>query len=213
MIHPMLHAGLTGNIASGKSHAVSVFSELGAHIIDADIIARRLLSSETETKRKVVQAFGPAIVNPDGHINRKSLANIIFHDSAKRELLNSLVHPDVRTEVLGRIVELEKPETLGIIIVDAALMVESGFYRMYDRLIVVTCDPGVQLTRLMSRDGLSVEEARARMAAQLPAAEKAKLADYTIDTSGTFKQSREQIEEVYRRLVLDEISLRLQADA
>jgi dephospho-CoA kinase len=213
MIHRMLHAGLTGNIASGKSHAVSVFAELGAHIVDADVIARRLLNTETDTKLKVVNAFGPEILNAEGQINRKSLANIIFHDSAKRQLLNSLVHPDVRTVVLGQIVELEKQGTPGIIIVDAALLVESGFYRMYDKLIVVACDPAVQLARLISRDGISVEEARARIAAQLPAAEKVKLADYVIETSGTFKQTRGQIEEVYRKLVLDEIDQRLLPEA
>jgi dephospho-CoA kinase len=207
MIPIMLHVGLTGNIATGKSHTVSIFAELGAHIIDADVIARQLLNPGTGTYLKVLQGFGRTILNPDGTINRKSLAQLIFHDSAKRELLNSLVHPDVRTEVLRRIAELEKPGVGGIIIVDAALMVETGSYKMYDRLVVVTCDPAVQLTRLINRDGLSLQEARARIAAQLPSGEKVKVADYIIETSGTFKQTREQIETVYRNLVLEEIRL------
>jgi len=198
----MLQVGLTGSIASGKSHASSVFAELGAHIIDADIIAHELCTPGTPTYAKVVAAFGREVVAPDGTINRKALGEIVFHNAEKRQLLNSLVHPDVRAEVMRRIFALEKQGFQGIAIVDAALIVESGFHRMQDRLVVVVCDPALQLTRVMSRCGLSAEEARIRIAAQMPVQEKVRLADYVIDTSGTYSNTREQIERVYRELVL-----------
>ena len=198
----MLQVGLTGSIASGKSHASSVFAELGAHIIDADIIAHELCTPGTPTYAKVVAAFGREVVAPDGTINRKALGEIVFHNAEKRQLLNSLVHPDVRAEVMRRIFALEKQGFQGIAIVDAALIVESGFHRMQDRLVVVVCDPALQLTRVMSRCGISAEEARIRIAAQMPVQEKVRLADYVIDTSGTYSNTREQIERVYRELVL-----------
>src|SRR5512135_636078 len=192
----MLHVGLTGNIASGKSHASSVFAELGVQIIDADIIAHELFAPGTETYSKVVKAFGTGILAADGTINRKVLGDIIFHQPEQRLVLNSLVHPDVVAEVLRRTFELTRQGFEGIV------MVESGFYRTQDCLIVVICDPALQLLRVMDRHGLSAEEARLRIDAQMPVAEKIKLADYTIDTSGTYASTREQIERVYRDLVV-----------
>lgn len=197
----MLQVGLTGNIASGKSHASSVFAELGAQIIDADLIAHELFEPGTATYTKVVQAFGTGILAADGTINRKVLADIIFHQNEQRLLLNSLVHPEVCAEVMRRTFELAKLGFDGIVMVDAALLVESGFYRTQDFLVVVTCDPALQLARVMNRCGLSAEEARLRINAQMPSAEKTKLADYTIDTSGTYASTREQIERIYRDLV------------
>jgi dephospho-CoA kinase len=198
----MLRVGLTGNIASGKSHATQVFAELGAHIIDADLIAHGLLAPGTSTYDRVVAAFGDQILNPDGTINRRKLGEIVFQDDAKRAELNNLVHPEIRAQVLRRIAELEDSGQKGIIIIDAALMVESGFFRTFDRLIVVHCSPSLQLSRIVSRDGLTFAQARARMAAQMPVEEKIKHAHYTIETSGTFWQTREQIESIYRDLLL-----------
>jgi dephospho-CoA kinase len=198
----MLQVGLTGSIASGKSHASSVFAELGAYIIDADLIAHQLCVPGTPTFAKVVEAFGNGVLAPDGTIDRKILGEIIFHNAEKRHLLNSLVHPEVRAEVMRRMFELQKQGFQGIVIVDAALIVESGFHKMQDRLIVVVCELALQLTRVMNRCGISAEEARVRIAAQLPAEEKVKLADYVIDTSGTYSNTREQIERIHRELVL-----------
>jgi dephospho-CoA kinase len=197
----MLQVGLTGNIASGKSHASTVFAELGVHVIDADVIAHELFTPGAATYVKVCQAFGDRILTSDGTINRKLLGEIIFHQSEQRLLLNALVHPDVVAEVMQRTFELAKRGFDGIVMVDAALMVESGFYKVQDRLIVVTCDPALQLARVMNRCGLNAEEAQLRIDAQMPAAEKIKLADYTIDTSGTYAGTREQIESIYRDLL------------
>lgn len=210
IMHRMLHVGLTGNIATGKSQAAHVFAELGAHVIDADVIAHDLLVKGTRTYLKVVEAFGSEILTMDGSVNRRKLGEIVFNDSERRKRLNGTVHPEVRDEVLRRVCELEESLPGGIIIVDAALLIESGHHKLYDRLVVVTCDPNLQLARIINRDGLTVEQAKARMAAQMPAVEKLKLADYTIETSGTLKETREQIEAIYHDLLLQELRLRNQ---
>ena len=197
----MLHVGLTGNIASGKSTAAQFFAELGAHVIDADRIAHALLQPGTPTYRKVVEVFGDPILSPTGEIDRRALGRIVFSDAGQRGELNALIHPEVRTEIQRKIEGLDQSSPSGIIIVDAALMVETGGHRMFHCLVVVACDPSLQVARLMSRDGLTEAEARARMASQMPIEEKLKLAKYKIDASGTLKQTREQVEAVYRDLL------------
>lgn len=204
----MLHVGMTGNIASGKSQAAHVFAELGAHIISADLIAHGLLAKGCTIYERVVAAFGNGILAPDGSIERRKLGEIVFSDAEKRAQLNGVIHPAVREEIMRRVHEYAESFPRGIVIVDAALLVESGSYRLYDYLIVVTCDPTLQLARIINRDGLTVEQARVRMAAQMPVEEKLRLASYTIDTSRTFKETREQIEAIYRDLVLQELRLR-----
>jgi len=207
----MLRVGLTGNIASGKTNARRVFAELGVHTVDADEIAHDLLMPGNDVYAKVVEAFGSGILDPDGMICRKRLGDIIFSDSEKRALLNSLVHPAVRVEVWRRIEELEVLHATGIVMVDAALLVETGSYKNYDRLVVVYCEPALQLDRLMRRGGLTLEEAVARISAQMPVAEKLKVAHFCVDTSGTLSSTRQQIEEVHRALVLLEISRRAES--
>jgi dephospho-CoA kinase len=181
---------------------------MGAHIIDADVVVHELLASGTKTHQKIIDAFGEQILGPDTEIDRRKLGRIIFFDVEKRLLLNRLTHHDVGVEILRRIFELEQSSLRGIIIVDAALMVETGSYKMYDRLVVVTCDPSLQISRLMSRDQLSEKEAKARMISQMRIEEKLKLADYTIDTSGTLKQTRDQVEAIYRDLLTQELRLK-----
>jgi dephospho-CoA kinase len=203
----MLHVGLTGNIASGKSSAAQFFAELGAHVIDADRIVHSLLQSGTRTYRAIVEAFGDGILGPTGEIDRRALGRLVFSDADQREALNALTHPAVEADIVRRIQELERPSPRGIVIVDAALMIETGGYKMYHCLIVVACDPSLQMFRLISRDGLMESEARARMASQMPIEEKLKLADYTIDASGTLKQTRAQVEIIYKDLLLRELRL------
>jgi dephospho-CoA kinase len=210
MMIAMLHVGLTGNIASGKSQAALLFAELGAHIIDADRVVHELLTSGTQTFTKIVEAFGESILDSAREIDRKKLGQIVFFDEGKRLLLNQLTHHDVGVEILRRIFELEQSFLSGIIIVDAALMIETGGYKIYDRLIVVTCDPSLQISRLMSRDHLNEQEARARMNSQMPIEEKLKLADFTIETSGMLKQTRDQVEAIYRDLLIQELRLKEQ---
>jgi dephospho-CoA kinase len=204
----MLRVGLTGNIASGKSYACSLFAEWGAYIIDADRIVHELLSRGAGTYDKIVEAFGAQILDQNMNIDRRRLSRIVFFDEEQRLQLNRLTHPEIHREILRRIFDLEQQSSNGIVIVDAALMVETGNYKMYHRLIVVACDPALQLLRLMRRDALTEEEAKARMAAQMPIEEKIKLADYVIDNSGAPEQMRDRVEAVYKDLLIQELRVR-----
>jgi dephospho-CoA kinase len=204
MMRRMLHVGLTGNIASGKSKAAALFVELGAHVIDADRIVHELMQPGGQTYHKIVGTFGEQVVDPSGNIDRRRLAEIIFFDEEKRRMLNSLSHPDVKAEIQRRIERMEISTPRGILVVDAALIVETGTWHNYQRLIVVTCSSALQLSRLMHRDRLTEAEAQARIASQMPIQEKIKLAHYVIDTSGTYAETREQVERVYDELLLHE---------
>jgi dephospho-CoA kinase len=199
----MLSAGLTGNIACGKSFVASVLAELGAQVLDADCVAHDLLRPGETTRDRVVEAFGQGIARADGTVDRRLLGSIVFADRAKRNLLNSIVHPEVRRRVGSWLAESARSLPSGVAVVQAALMVESGSYRLYDRILVVTCPPDLQLARLMSRDGSSAEQARSRIEAQMPQAEKVRYADYCIDTGGGFDSARQQAADVYVRLLAE----------
>src|SRR5215204_3827202 len=196
----MLRVGLTGSIAVGKSFVTGVLAELGCRVVDADVLARRVVEPGAEGLRRIVEAFGDRVLRPDGTLHRAAVSAAIFRDVEKRELINSLLHPLIMAEqdVLLRRWELEDP--LGVGIVDAALLIESGGHGRFDKLVVVHCRPEVQLERLMRRNSLSHEEAAARIAAQMPQEEKLRYADFKIDTSGSYEESRRQTEGVYAEL-------------
>ena len=196
----MLRVGLTGSIAVGKSYVASVFSELGCHVLDADETAREVVLPGSPGLQSVAKFFGAEILNPDGTLNRRQVAGIVFADEAKRQQLNHILHPFIiaRQDEILREWEQQDPDGIGI--VDAALMIESGGYRRFDKLIVVHCRPEVQLERLMLRSGLSREEAQRRVDAQMPQEEKQKFADYLIDTSDGFEPARKRTTEVYNEL-------------
>jgi dephospho-CoA kinase len=196
----MLRVGLTGSIAVGKSYVASAFGELGCHVLDADQTAREAVSPGSAGLETVVKEFGVEVLNPDGTLNRQRLGTIIFADEEKRQKLNHILHPFIiaRQDEIMR--EWERDDPNGIGIIDAALMIESGGYRRFDKLIVVHCRPEVQLERLMLRNGLSREEAQARIDAQMPQAEKQRYADFLIDTSDGFESTRNRTIEVYNSL-------------
>jgi dephospho-CoA kinase len=197
----MLRVGLTGSIAVGKSFVTSVFAELGCHVLDADETAREVVLPGSTGLRSVAEVFGEEVLNTDGTLNRRQLGAIVFADEAKRQKLNQLLHPFIiaRQDEIMRAWEAEDPNGIGII--DAALMIESGGYRRFDKLIVVHCRPEVQLERLMLRSGLGRDEAQARIDAQMPQAEKQKFADYLIDTSDGFELTKARTHEVHKDLV------------
>jgi len=196
----MLKVGLTGSIAVGKTFVLGVLRELGCHVIDADAIAREVVVPGRRGLSAVVEAFGTEIVKGDGTLDRAKLGSIVFADEAKRVQLNSILHPFIIAEQDQRMREWEQQDPYGIAVVDAALMIESGGYHRFDKLIVVHCRPEVQLQRLMQRNKLSPEEADQRIATQMPQKEKKRYADYLIDTSGEFAETRRQTEEVYHAL-------------
>ena len=197
----MLRVGLTGSIAVGKSFVASVFVELGCHVLDADLTAREVVLPGAPGLKAIVETFGEEVLNPDGTLDRKQLAAVVFADEGKRQRLNSILHPFIiaRQDEILREWEVEDPKGIGI--VDAALMIESGGYKRFDKLIVVHCRPEVQLERLMLRDNLSRNEAERRISSQMPQEEKQKFADYLIDTSDGFELTREQTLKVHNDLV------------
>jgi dephospho-CoA kinase len=197
----MLRVGLTGSIAVGKSFVASVFVELGCHVLDADQTAREVVLPGAPGLIAVAEAFGKEILNPDGTLNRKEMAAVVFADEDKRQRLNSILHPFIIARQDEILREWEAKDPTGIGIVDAALMIESGGYRRFDKLIVVHCRPEVQLERLMLRDNLSLDEAQRRINSQMSQEEKQKFADYLIDTSDGFELTREQTLKVYKDLI------------
>ena len=196
----MLRVGLTGSIATGKSFVTSVLAELGCHVIDADKVARSVVEPGTEGLRAVVEAFGPGVLTPAGTLDRAKLGSIVFGDEEKRKLLNSILHPLIIAAQDAQLTRWEVLHPEGVAVVDAALMIESGGYRRFPKLIVVHCRPEVQKRRLIERDGLSPEEAERRIGAQMPQEEKLRYADFAIDTSGSFEEARRRTEEVFREL-------------
>jgi dephospho-CoA kinase len=196
----MLKIGLTGSIAVGKSFVREVFRELGCHVLDADTTAREVVAAGTEGLANVVRAFGAGVLAPDGSLDRKRLGSIVFADDEKRLLLNSIVHPLVIEVQDLWIAGIENADPDALAIIDAALMIESGSYGRFDGLVVVWCDPAIQMQRLMSRDNLSEHEAKMRIDAQMSQEEKKRFADYLIDTSGGFDDTRRQVREVFDKL-------------
>jgi len=196
----MLRVGLTGSIAVGKSFVTSVFAELGCHVLDADQTAREVVMPGAAGLSAIVDAFGHDILAPDGTLDRARMATIVFADEAKRQRLNFILHPFIiaRQDEILRDWEREDPNGIGI--VDAALMIESGGYKRFDKLIVVHCQPEVQLERLMLRSKLTLAEAQQRIASQMPQEEKQRYADYLIDTSDGFEPTKQRTAEVYKEL-------------
>jgi dephospho-CoA kinase len=195
----MLKVGLTGSIAVGKSHVLRMFADLGCHVIDADKIAREVVAPGTEGLKSVVASFGD-VLNIDGTLNRAKLGQMVFADETRRRQLNSLLHPLIIVAQDDQIRKIESRDPNGIVIIDAALMIESGGYQRWDKLIVVYCEPEIELERLMKRDGLSQEAAAARIGTQMPQEEKKKYADFLIDTSGSFESTRAQVVAVFEQL-------------
>jgi dephospho-CoA kinase len=196
----MLKVGLTGSIAVGKSFVCGVFRELGCHVLDADLTAREVVEPNTRGLSRIIENFGTAVLRPTGELDRAKLGELVFADRGKLDLLNSIVHPLVFEAQDAWLRDREREDPDGIAIVDAALMIESGGYKRFEKLIVVWCEAGVQLARLMARNGLSESEAERRIASQMPQEEKNKFADLLIDTSKGYEDARRQATEVYQRL-------------
>ncbi|HEY6217603.1 MAG TPA: dephospho-CoA kinase [Pyrinomonadaceae bacterium] len=197
----MLRVGLTGSIGVGKSFVVSIFAELGCHVLDADLTAREVVMPGTPGLEALTESFGKEILNADGTLDRKRLGAQIFADENQRQRLNHILHPFIiaRQDEILRNWEAQDPNGIGI--VDAALMIESGGYKRFDKLIVVHCRPEVQLERLMLRDKLSRAEAERRINSQMPQEEKQKFADYLIDTSDGFDLTRARTVRVHEKLI------------
>lgn len=166
-------------------------------------MAHKLMAPGRKAWKAIVNHFGSAILNPDGTINRRKLGEIVFANPKEREFLNQLIHPLVLKKKEETLRRLERSGRNGIFVSEAALTIEAGFVSFFDKIIVVYCPEEMQIERLMTRSGLSREEAEKRVRAQLPVEEKLKYADYVIDTSGTIEETLAQTEKVYQSLLKD----------
>lgn len=200
----LLKVGLTGGIASGKSVVSDMFAALGAHVIQADTIAHRLMQPGQSVYQEVVRRFGTGILNPDGTVNRPKLAQAAFGTPPRVEELNRIVHPAVVAEQDRWMGEVGKQDPHAITIVEAALILEAGVAGRFDCLVVVTCRPEQRAERWARRMHVDQETARQevvrRMAAQLPDEDKVKAADYVIDNSGSLDETQRQVREVFAKL-------------
>lgn len=198
----MFKVGLTGSIAVGKTYVCGVLREVGAFVLDADLTAREVVEPHTAGWQKIIENFGREVLQSNDTLDRAKLGAIVFADEAKRQLLNSIVHPlvfEAQNEWLSKM-EAENPR--GVAVIDAALMIESGGFERFSKIIVVWCEPEIQLARLMKRNNLNREDALRRIKSQMPQDEKKTYADFLIDTSAGFETTRKQTIEIYERLKL-----------
>jgi len=196
----MLRVGLTGGLASGKSFVGHALRDLGCYLIEADELGHQVLQPGAEAYDAVIHAFGSDILDQDAFIDRHKLGELVFDKPDLLAKLSGLVHPPVVQRQERMIAEIAKADPAAIVVVEAAILVETGSYKRFDRLIVAVCTPEQQMERAMKRAAYTREEAGARLSRQLPLEEKVRVADYVIDTSGTKENTLEQVRAVYSSL-------------
>lgn len=194
----MLRAALTGGIATGKSYCLDRFAALGAATIDADALARDALAPGSEGLARVASRFGAGVLLPDGSLDRPALARIIFGDRTARADLEAIVHPEVYRRISDWFANL--PLGTRVAMADIPLLFETGHEHEFERVIVAACDSDEQIRRVIARDGLTLADARARIAAQWPIEEKARRADFVIRTDASFAETAARVREVFQRL-------------
>jgi dephospho-CoA kinase len=195
-----LIVGITGSMGSGKTTAASLFNDLGAHIIDADAICRELVLPNQPACEEITHTFGKAILKEDKTIDRIKLADIVFNDKTQKALLENILHPKVIDEEMRLCVEIFKADPQAIVMIDAALLIESGNYKKVDKVIVVTCDPESLIRRAMKRSTLTREEALLRIQNQMPQEEKLKKADYILQNDGSQEDLKTKVQKLYVEL-------------
>ncbi len=199
----MLLIGLTGGIASGKTTVSNMFVKLGAHLIDADIIARDVVKPDKPAWKEIVAAFGESVLDDKKEIIREKLATIIFNDPEKRKQLEAITHPRIIEEENRLVNELRKKNKSGIIVLDVALLIEAGYHKRVDKLVVVYLDRKTQIKRLRKRGRLSFADAEKRLDSQMPLDEKVKLANYVIDNNKSINEVKKQVSEIYKKLIVE----------
>jgi dephospho-CoA kinase len=191
--------GLTGGIASGKSTVARAFAALGVPVVDADQLAREVVAVGSEGLAEVVAAFGNDVLLADGSLDRKALGSRVFQDGAARARLNAITHPRIARLSAERLASIDEARA-AYALYEAALIVESGLHRNMAALVVVAVDAERQLERIVQRDGLAVDEAASRIAAQAPLAAKLAAADFVIDNSGELSKLHERVAEVHEKI-------------
>ena len=196
----MLIVGLTGGVASGKTAVSRILKEEGAYIIDADQIARELVRPHKPAWGEIIRAFGREILQEDGSILRKKLADKVFTDPEQRKVLNRILHPRIKEEIDRRAKEIGQKDPEAIVVIDAPLLIELGMHHQMDRLIVVTSTQTQQMERLKKRDGRSPEEALKLFSSQMLVEEKEKLADFVIRNEGSLEEMKKKAKGVFKEL-------------
>ena len=194
----MLLVGLTGGIASGKSSVSAMLAERGAEIVDADLIARQVVMPGERAWQKILDHFGRGVLTEDGQVDRKKLADLVFADQAKLTLLNEITHPDIFARVADRLEHNRDREV--VVVLDAALLIETGLADRVDVVVVVDAGDEEKQVRRLTAKGFDERDARARMAAQLPAEARLARADLVIRNVGTFEDLTARVDEVWDEL-------------
>lgn len=196
----MLKVGLTGGYASGKSFVASCLERLGCHLIYADKLGHQVLEPGGEAYRPTVEAFGDRILTPERRIDRKKLGAMVFRAPELLRILNGIVHPAVFRLEERELAAWSAQYPAGVAVIEAAILIETGRYTTFDRLIVTACAQETQITRGMKRDSVSRQQALVRIEQQLPLEEKKRYAHYVIDTDGTEEHTTQQVNDVFNDL-------------
>ena len=189
----MIILGLTGSIGCGKSSLSNILKDNNIDIIDADIISREIFKDE-KLLSLVFEHFGDSIKNSDGTLNRKALGNIVFNDDNKLIELNNLTHPKIKEKILNEIEKIKR-DNKDIVVIDAPLLIEGGYLEIVDKVLVITCNEHIQISRIQQRDNCSKKEALSRISSQISQKEKVKYADYVIDNSGNLEELKKKSNE------------------
>lgn len=197
----MLNVGLTGGIACGKSTVADMLVKLGAHLIDFDKLAHEVQEPGKPAWKEIVRIFGREVLAADESIDRLKLGGIVFADKQKLQVLNGIVHPCIDLEWRDRLNAIRKIDEHAVILSDIPLLFEVKMQSIFDLILLIFISPEEQITRLMARNGFSLEEARARLKSQMPITDKVSLADMIIDNQGTMADTEKKVQEAWQELL------------
>ena len=195
-----LLVGVTGGIAGGKSAVAEMLKELGAPLIDLDLLARQVVEPGKPALREIIDCFGNQVLQEDGTLDRKRLSKIVFQDIEKRKRLEGFTHPRIYEELVKQVNEITQKDPEAIIQVVVPLLIEKNLQSAFDKVIVVYVPEAMQITRLVERDGISRDEAANMLKAQMPIDEKLGYADFVVHNEGTIDETRRQVEELWETL-------------
>lgn len=200
----MYKIGLSGGICTGKSFILSIFKEMECYTLRADDLAKNIIfSSNSEILKEILRVFGKDIYDEKNGLEKEKFTRLLFDDPEKRHFINNMVHPLVKAERESIVKNLDESNVYDFFVYESALMVESGIYKEFDKIVIAYTTPEEQVRRLMARDNITSDAAETRLKAQFPLSEKLKVANYTIDTSGSLEQTRAKTLETFHLIKKD----------
>lgn len=197
----MIVIGVTGGVGTGKSTVSTMFKELGAKVIDADVLAREEIEPRRLAWRRIVETFGSKVLNEDETINRRALAAIVFDDPAARKQLEAIVHPQVLRRLKQQLHPIQRERRLSAVVLDIPLLIEAGYMDLVDRVVVVTAPEKAQRRRLKEKHGWSEEEIERRIAAQMPLSDKVALADHIVNNGDGLEATRRAVRQIWQQIL------------